>query len=385
MASNLLEGPIPLDIESLNALQYLDLSDNKLSGRITLQIGGLSLYQLDLSHNILQGVKPSQFENGLLHFAPEAFTGNKDLCGSIQGFLPCPSSPSVNQERNSKVKHNLLVFILVPTLLFFVTTFALVIFILCRKYRAKALKHDPSPTKNGDLFSIWNFDGKIAFEDIIKATEDFDIKYCIERVVMAVFTDIDDEVVEMDWIKRVNIVKGVAHALSYMHHDYNPPIVHRDISSNNILLNSELEAFIVDFGTARFLNPDSSNQTVIVGTYGYIAPEFAFSLVVTEKCDVYSFGVLALEKLIHLKATEDFDIKYCFGTFHNGSVYRVVLPSGKVVALEKVSAKDLHMCTPLGLSVMFYSPILISSPFLESSTNLESTPKLGSSPVVHVT
>ncbi|PPR80933.1 hypothetical protein GOBAR_AA39783 [Gossypium barbadense] len=89
------------------------------------------------------------------------------------------------------------------------------------------------------------------------------------------------------WIgSRVNIVKGVAHALSYMHHDYNPPIVHRDISSNNILLNSELEAFIVDFGTARFLTPDSSNQTVIVGTYGYIAPEFIFSLVVTEKCDV---------------------------------------------------------------------------------------------------
>ncbi|MBA0649820.1 hypothetical protein Goklo_017342 [Gossypium klotzschianum] len=102
----------------------------------------------------------------------------------------------------------------------------------------------------------------------------------------------------MDWIKRVNIVKGVAHALSYMHHDCNPPIVHRDISSNNILLNAELEAFIVDFGTARFLNPDSSNQTVIVGTYGYIAPEFAFSLAVTIKCDVYSFGVLALEILM---------------------------------------------------------------------------------------
>ncbi|TYH52380.1 hypothetical protein ES332_D09G023700v1 [Gossypium tomentosum] len=258
MASNLLEGPIPLDIESLNALQYLDLSDNKLSGRITLQIGIYS---------------------------------NKDLCGSIQGFLPCPSSPSVNQERNSKVKHNLLVFILVPTLLFFVTTFALVIFILCRKYRAKALKHDPSPTKNGDLFSIWNFDGKIAFEDIIKATEEFDIKYCIERVVMAV---IDDEVVEMDWIKRVNIVKGVAHALSYMHHDYNPPIVHRDISSNNILLNSELEAFIVDFGTARFLTPDSSNQTVIVGTYGYIAP---VTMTTTEHLKVLKFAVV-----IHLNA-----------------------------------------------------------------------------------
>ncbi|MBA0739355.1 hypothetical protein Gogos_012635, partial [Gossypium gossypioides] len=74
---------------------------------------------------------------------------------------------------------SIFVIILVPTLLFLISIFPLVIFILCQQYRAKALKHDPSPTKNGDLFSIWNFDGKIAFEDIIKATEDFDIKYCI--------------------------------------------------------------------------------------------------------------------------------------------------------------------------------------------------------------
>ncbi|MBA0636321.1 hypothetical protein Godav_025006, partial [Gossypium davidsonii] len=65
-----------------------------------------------------------------------------------------------------------------------------------------------------------------------------------------------------------------------------------------ILLNSELEAFIADFGTARLLDPASSNRTVIVGTYGYIAPELAYSLVVTKKCDVYSFGVLALEILM---------------------------------------------------------------------------------------
>ncbi|MBA0877187.1 hypothetical protein Goshw_024625, partial [Gossypium schwendimanii] len=83
---------------------------------------------------------------------------------------------------------------------------------------------------------------------------------------------IDDEVVELDWTKRVNIVKGVAHALSYMHHDCSLPIVHRDISSDNILLNSDMEAFIHDFGTARLLDLDSSKRTVIVGTYGYIAP-----------------------------------------------------------------------------------------------------------------
>ncbi|GJS45512.1 MDIS1-interacting receptor like kinase 2-like protein [Tanacetum coccineum] len=108
----------------------------------------------------------------------------------------------------------------------------------------------------------------------------------------------DDELaVKMDWMKRVNIIKDVAHALAYMHHDCNPPIVHRDISSNNILLNSEMEGFVADFGAARLLDPDSSNQTVIAGTLGYIAPELAYSMIGNERCDVYSFGVVALETI----------------------------------------------------------------------------------------
>ncbi|KAM0029525.1 putative protein kinase RLK-Pelle-LRR-XI-1 family [Helianthus debilis subsp. tardiflorus] len=78
--------------------------------------------------------------------------------------------------------------------------------------------------------------------------------------------------VEVDWMKRVNIIKDVAHALAYIHHDCSPPIVHRDISSNNILLNSEMEGFVADFGAARLLDPDSFNHTVTVGTLGYIAP-----------------------------------------------------------------------------------------------------------------
>ncbi|KAL8209878.1 hypothetical protein R6Q57_006610 [Mikania cordata] len=101
--------------------------------------------------------------------------------------------------------------------------------------------------------------------------------------------------VKLDWIKRVNIIKDVAHALAYMHHDCNPPIVHRDISSNNILLDSKMEGFIAEFGAARLLDPDSSNKTIIAGTLGYIALELAYSMIVTEKCDVYSFGVVALE------------------------------------------------------------------------------------------
>ncbi|XP_006354070.1 probable LRR receptor-like serine/threonine-protein kinase At4g08850 [Solanum tuberosum] len=100
---------------------------------------------------------------------------------------------------------------------------------------------------------------------------------------------------KLDWLTRVNVIKGVAYALSYMHHDCSPPIVHRDISSSNVLLDSEYEARVSDFGIAKILKPDSSNCTALAGTYGYVAPELAYTMKVTEMCDVYSFGVLALE------------------------------------------------------------------------------------------
>ncbi|KAL7610106.1 hypothetical protein Lser_V15G12138 [Lactuca serriola] len=105
----------------------------------------------------------------------------------------------------------------------------------------------------------------------------------------------DTFIKELDWLKRVDIVKGVANGLAYMHHDCSPPIIHRDISIANILLDSDYEAHISDFGTSKLLKLDSSNWTTITGTYGYIAPELAYTMVATEKCDVYSFGVVALE------------------------------------------------------------------------------------------
>ncbi|KAI3897511.1 hypothetical protein MKW92_032859 [Papaver armeniacum] len=106
-----------------------------------------------------------------------------------------------------------------------------------------------------------------------------------------------EQAVEFDWIKRTGFIKGTANALAYMHHDCIPAIVHRDISSNNVLLDPEYKARVSDFGTARILKPDSSNWTSLAGTYGYVAPELAYTMKVTEKCDVYRFGVLVLEVL----------------------------------------------------------------------------------------
>ncbi|XP_021822006.1 MDIS1-interacting receptor like kinase 2-like [Prunus avium] len=117
----------------------------------------------------------------------------------------------------------------------------------------------------------------------------------LERGSLAAILSKEEEAKALGWSKRVNIVKGVAHALSYMHHDCLPTIVHRDISTKNILLDSEYEACVSDFGTAKFLNPDSTNWTAAAGTFGYIAPELAYTMEVNEKCDVYSFGVVTLE------------------------------------------------------------------------------------------
>ncbi|XP_060673040.1 MDIS1-interacting receptor like kinase 2-like isoform X2 [Ziziphus jujuba] len=241
----------------------------------------------------------------------------------------------------------------------------------CKNKKIKSLD-ETIATKNGDIFSVWNYDGNLAYKDIIQATEDFDIRYCIgtggygsvyraqlpngkvvalkklhtseaeepalrmsfetevktltelkhrnivrlygfclhkrcmfliyqymERGSLFCVLNNDVEAMELDWKKRVNIIKGIVNALCYLHNDCTPPIVHRDVTTNNVLLNSELEAVVADFGTAKLLDPNSTTQTTILaGTYGYIAPELTYTIAVTVKCDVYSFGVVTLETLM---------------------------------------------------------------------------------------
>ncbi|KAL4559971.1 hypothetical protein LXL04_032119 [Taraxacum kok-saghyz] len=369
---NNLVGPIYPEFGMMSKLFYLDLSSNQLSGNISFR-EPCNLQHLDVSKNIMTG---SITGLSVCNYLEYLDISSNNISGQELNNSNFPNLAFVNQSQNhlTAIVHDhsprkktvLYLATLIPVI---VGCGSLVLWYVCyHRHKAKTDNIQLETTRHGDVCSILNYDGTIAYEDFITATEDFDLKYCIgtggygsvyeaklpngktfalkklhgfesqqpafdqsfknevqvlsnlrhKNIVKlygfvfhtkcnflvyeymengSLFYALNDNelATELDWTKRVNIIKEIAHALAYMHHDCIPPIVHRDISSNNILLNSKMEAFVADFGAARLLDPDSSNQTVIAGTLGYIAPELAYNMIVTEKCDVYSFGMVALE------------------------------------------------------------------------------------------
>ncbi|XP_028786968.1 probable receptor-like protein kinase At5g18500 [Neltuma alba] len=102
----------------------------------------------------------------------------------------------------------------------------------------------------------------------------------------------------LTWDARMKVLLGTAKALAYLHEAIEPKVVHRDIKSSNILIDDDFNAKISDFGLAKLLGAGKSHITTrVMGTFGYVAPEYANSGLLNEKSDVYSFGVLLLEAI----------------------------------------------------------------------------------------
>ncbi|EEC82197.1 hypothetical protein OsI_26339 [Oryza sativa Indica Group] len=113
----------------------------------------------------------------------------------------------------------------------------------------------------------------------------------------------------LNWEQQYNIILGIAKGILYLHEDSSLRIIHRDLKSNNILLGEDMEPKIADFGLARLLGEGHTHSTTtrVVGTFGYMAPEYVADGNVSTKIDIFSFGVLVLEIVIRRRNSDSGD------------------------------------------------------------------------------
>lgn len=359
LARNKLSGKIPLSIASLPDLLDLDLSHNQFSGSIPPELGNVRLTSLNLSSNKLSGKIPYQFDNTAFENSflnnPSLCANNLVLLGchaqtresnslspkilamilvlAVTVFVVTVLVTLVMIRDYRKKKHvrdiatwkltsfqkldfteeNILSSLVETNLIgsggsgkvYKISTGKLGEYVAVKRiWSERKLDH----TLEREFLAEVEILGSIRHSNIVK------LLCCIssEGSKLLVYEYMEYESLDrwlhpkkrdsfqsigLDWPKRLQIAIGAAQGLCYMHHDCSPPIVHRDVKSSNILLDSEFNPKIADFGLAKILTKKGELNTMsaVAGSFGYLAPEYAYTTRVNEKIDIYSFGVVLLE------------------------------------------------------------------------------------------
>ncbi|XP_076916620.1 uncharacterized protein LOC143576410 [Bidens hawaiensis] len=352
LSRNNLSGSIPVDISNIRILNYLNVSRNHLNDSVPKFIGTMkSLTIVDFSFNDLSGKLP---ETGQFSFFnASSFAGNPQLCGELLNN-PCNVS-GIADSVNKKPTRFKLIFalgLLICSLIFAaaammkaksfrrsgsdawkMTSFQKLDFTvndvlecikdgnLIGRGGAGIVYHGKMP--NGTEIAVKKLVGfgttshDHGFRAEIRTLGNIRHRNIVRLLAFCSNKDSNLLVYEymrngslgealhskikcggiLGWHLRYKISIEAALGLCYLHHDCSPLIVHRDVKSNNILLNSSYEAHVADFGLAKYLVDGGASEcmSAIAGSYGYIAPEYAYTLRVDEKSDVYSFGVVLLE------------------------------------------------------------------------------------------
>ncbi|XP_048321668.1 MDIS1-interacting receptor like kinase 2-like [Ziziphus jujuba] len=358
VSHNFLAGGLPEELHNLQMLVTFNLSHNMLSGSIPSKFKEMeSLSSIDVSSNQLYGPLPDI--KAFTEAPAAALQNNKGLCGNNTSLKPCPVGGKKNiiPVVISVIVSTIIVLLIIAGILFSRQKGEKIVDEQPKEIKTEiffaAWNHDGKRVHEEIVEATENFDPKycigvggngsvyktllstgqvvavkkfhenggraskeafdsetsmltkVRHRNIIKlfgfcshTRYSFLVYEFMERGSLFQILRDNVKAKELEWTTRVNIVKGLANAISYLHHGCCPAIVHRDISSKNVLLDAEYEACISDFGSAINLHPGSSNWTSFAGTFGYSAPELSYTMEVNEKSDVYSFGIVTLEVIM---------------------------------------------------------------------------------------